>query len=428
MSRDYRAGSPRRPLGPLLMWLAAVVVGVLSGCAGPPPSEPAPPAGLDVVVAAEPGATTTAVALVVPGSAWEEAGTSGLTLLAARAVLEDAGPELAALGARANVTCGRWAFVVTVVAPEDSWRGASEVLTRWLRAGDPSPAAVDRARRGLASSLALDVANPAWQARLAAMRALYAPAGGESAWARPACGVVEALPLFDRALIGGAVTRLEEVAGAAVVGAVDSTTGPWLERLVGPVTRVAGRPAHGVVPTPPSPGRVYVERNTVTAWLSVAWPFGRGTDPEAVRLVGALLEDAVGPALSRPDVLHAESEVLLHGDGGALIVTVVVTPDRAPEMAAALEAGVAELAAGAAHPAVVERVARRQRGIRLRELSAPEARAARLAVEGARGRSPAPWPSPESFTGAAAASAAGALGAPARAVVGPRAARGAVVP
>ncbi len=404
-----------------------------TACASGPPR--APGSGVEapeVVVLAEAGATAVAVALVVAGSGWEGGGTSGVTLLAARSLLEEVGPELEALGATAGVTCGRWAFVFTLVAPEETWSSAAAALTRVLSRPEPSPAAVARARSSLSASLVLDRASPAWQSRLAAGRALYAPDGGETAWARPACGVVETLPLFDARAIRAAATRFIPVRTVAVVGAVEGAPDSVAASLfpnAAPAGRgepVAAAPLPG--PGPSAPGRVYAERNTITAWVSVAWPFGPDADPEAIRVVGALLEDAVGPDLSRPGVLHVSKEVRVHGDGGALVVTAVVAPERAGSVAATLESVAAAVAREGAHPAVLERVVRRHRGDRLRELARPEARAARVALALAAGRSVALWPDEGSFTAAGVRAAARALGAPARAVVGPRSARGAVVP
>ncbi|MBW3553042.1 MAG: hypothetical protein KY466_06015 [Gemmatimonadetes bacterium] len=399
----------------------------LWGCAGAgAPPAPEVGAGAVIRVVPEAGATAVGVALAVPGSGWEDAGTSGLSMLAAHGVLEEVGGELRSLGARAEVACGRWAFVFRLVAPAETWRRAAAVLAQGLRRPGPSAAAVERARASLAAALSLDRGSPAWQSRLAVGRALYAPEGGESAWSRPGCGVTEALPLFDVAAVGEAAARLGRVGSVAAVGAVEGGDSVLLAELFG------GR-APGVasfpLPLPPTPGRVYVERNTVTAWVAVAWPFGPGADPDAMRLLGVVLEDAFGPAVSRPDVLHTRSDVELHGGGGALVVTVVAVPDAAARVVSTLESAVSSMAAGKVTRSVVERVARRHRGERLRALVSPADRAARIALEGARGGAGAAgWVEPASFTVGAVRHAAGALGAPARAVVGPRASRGAVLP
>lgn len=398
----------------------------LGGCGGgPPPEAAAVRAGPVVSVLPEAGATAVGVALTVPGSGWEDAGTSGLTMLAALGILEDAGGELRSLGARAEVECGRWAFVFRLAAPSETWRRSASVLAEGLRAASPSAEGLERARASLAAALTLDLGSPAWQSRLAVGRALYAPGPGGSAWARPACGVTEALPRFDLPAVRSAAERLGGIGSVAAAGAVEAEDSALLADLFG---AGASGGASFPLPMPPSPGRVYVERNTVTAWVAVAWPFGRGADPEAMRLLGVVLEDAFGPAVSRPEVLHTGTDVELHGNGGALVVTVVVVPDAAARVAAALESMVALMAAGEVSGALVERVSRRHRGERLRALIAPEDRAARVALEAARGRAAGGWLESGSLTAEAVRDAARALGAPARAVVGPRPARGAAVP
>lgn len=404
----------------------AALVAAGCGAPGPGPSSPEaePPA---VVAVAEPGATAVGIAVVVPGSGGEDGRTSGLTLLAAEALLEASAAELSALGARASVACGRWAFVFTLVAPPATWRAAAEVLARALARPEPSSAALERARATLTAALELERASPAWQSRLATGRALYGSGpvdAGGAGWSGPPCGVVETLGLFDLAAVRAAASRLGEIRSVAAVGSVDAADAAALAALFAP----AGAGAPLPLPGPPSPGRVYVERNTVTAWVALAWPFGPGADPEAVGLLGAVLEETVRPGLSRPDILHVESEVERHGRGGALVVTVVARPEQALAVAFSLESELARVASGAGADPVLERVARRHRGERLRELAAPEARAARIAVARAAGESAGAWPAPGSWSPAAAREAARALGPAARAVVGPRAARAAAVP
>lgn len=398
----------------------------VTGCGAP--SAPAVEAVAPVVareaavgVAPEPGGTAVAVALVLPGSGVEDGGTSGSTLLAARALVEEARPLLAGLGAESGVECGRWGLVLTLLAPPGEWRTAAALLAGVLERGEVSEPALEGARAEMGASLALDRASPAWQARLAAARAMY---GSESPWAVPACGVLEALPLFDRWVVEGEAARLGSVWAIAGTGALAESDTAYLAGLFRPARATSALP----VPAAPAPGRVYVERNTVTAWVTLSWPFGREADPDAVGLVGALLVDAVGPGVARRSVLHAESELDLHGRGGSLAVTLVVLPEEAEVLAEALEVELARLAGGRVDGSVLERVSRRHRGERLRALAAPEARAARMARALARGWPAVPWPHRSSTGAEAVREAAAGLGPPARSVVGPRAARGAAVP
>ena len=411
----------RGPVAGSLAWVCGV-----AGCGGPvtPPVEAVSPVAAReaaVAVSPESGATAVAVALVLPGSGVEDGGNSGSTLLAARALVEEARPLLAGLGAEARVECGRWAVVLTLLAVPEEWRTAAALVASVLERGAVSEGALERARSGMAASLALDRASPAWQARLAAGRALYGPG---SPWAVPACGVLEALPLFDRWVVEGEAARLGSVWAIAGAGALAESDTAYLAGLFRPARVTSALP----VPAAPEPGRVYVERNTVTAWVTLSWPFGRDADAEAVGLVGALLVDAVGPGLARPGILHAESELDLHGRGGSLAVTLVVLPEEAEVLAEALEVELARLAGGRVDGGVLERVARRYRGERLLGLATPEARAARMARALARGWPAGPWPLRSSMGAEAVREAAAGLGPPARSVVGPRDARGAAVP
>ncbi|MFW5952342.1 MAG: hypothetical protein ACOCVZ_09530, partial [Gemmatimonadota bacterium] len=181
----------------------------------------------------------------------------------------------------------------------------------------------------------------------------------------------------------------------------------------------------------------YVERNTVTAWLSQAFPFPASTDTEAVRVLGAVLADEFGPGLDRPEVFTSGYEVERHGSGGALILHLVLAPGAASAMAEEVEARVVEIARDGIHAGAWERVAERFRGERLLDLERPEARAAALARSlgdsagaGLAGQlAPGGWPGRGWLpTPARVQAAAGALGFPARAVVGPRSARAAVSP
>lgn len=405
---------------------------LLVGCGAPPgPRDPVPATVPRVAVVADSTATAVAAALVFPGSAWELPGMEGLTLLAAETLLEQARSPLASLGARANVACGAALFEFTLVAPPESWETALGVLLDALFRPDPGEAALETARRRLSRSLSLDLASPAWQGRLAARQALYGDSLAPSAWEGPPCGVPESLDLFGLDHVRAAAFRFApRMAVAALNGPLDVPHAvALLERWIPP----AGRPP---VPSPTraTAGRRYVERNTVTAWTAQAFPFGPDADEEGLRYLGALLEEAVGPDVARPDVYAMTYEIARHGGGGALIVHMITTPERAAAYADRVVERVGEVAGSAVPPAVWNRVARRQRGLRLQEREAPEARAAALAralmLEAGRrvGGSGDGWPELGAVTADRVRDAAVALGAPARAVIGPRTARSAVVP
>ncbi len=397
----------------------ALVLATLS-CGGPQAPSPTPPPRVAVVE--DPEATALAVAVVAPGSAWELPGTEGLTLLSAMTALEAVRPALDSLGARARVDCSPAAFTFTLLVARDGWASALAVFLDGLFRPGPGADDLARARDRLAASLQLEQASPAWQARLAVRRALHDDSLA-SGWLGPACGVRETIAFFDLADVRAGAHRFAPrlVHAAALAPVEPRAVARELERWIpdGPRPRI---PAPRVT----AAGRRYVERNTVTAWLAVAFPFGVDADLEAIRLLGAVAVDAVAPGVDRPESFTASHEVIRHGQGGALVVRVVATPTAAAEYAARIEAAVR--AARDAVPApVLERVARRHRGLRLGALARPEARAAEMALDLALGRVPEPWPALD-IGAARLREAAAGLGAPARSVVGPRGARDAVQP
>ena len=414
---------------------AAALVLVVSACGSPPPTSafgaapapeptpappapaaaPAPAAPRRVAVVEDPEATTLAAAVVVPGSAWELPGTEGLTILSALTLLEEIRPGLDSLDARAHVTCGLPTFTFTLVAAREVWRPALVRFLDGLFRPSPGNAALARARDRLAASLTLDQASPAWQARLAVRRALHADTMS-SGWLGPACGVPETLALFDLSDVRTAAHRFAP--RMAHVAALTPGEADAVEALL--TARIPDGPAP-VVPAPRTvrPGRRHVERNTVTSWIAVAFPFGPGADTEAIRLLGAVLEDAIAPSVDRPESLTAGHELERHGAGGTLVVRAVTTPGAAADYTDRPESLATRFAVTGVPTPVLERVARRHRGLRLRQLATPEARAAAMALELALGGTPAPWPDLD-ITGDRVRAAAEALGVPARAVVGPR--------
>ncbi|MGK7313341.1 MAG: hypothetical protein ACN0LA_13990 [Candidatus Longimicrobiales bacterium M2_2A_002] len=376
-----------------------------------------------MAVVVDPEATALAASVVVPGSAWELPGTEGLTVLSAMTVLEAVRPALDSLGARAGVTCGPAAFTFTLLAPGDARAAALETFLDGLFRPAPTQGALQRARVRLARSLALDQASPAWQARLAVRHVLYADSLS-SGWLGPACGVPETLAFFDLTDIRAAARRFAP--HLAHIAAIVPAGGQTVETML--TDRIPAGPRPRLpAPRAVSGGRRFVERNTVTAWVAVAFPFGPEMDLEAARLVGAVVTDAIGPGVDRPESFTAGHELELHGGGGALVIRAITTPDAAQAYADRIETLVERAARGDVADALYERVARRYRGIRLQQLAAPEARSAAMALALALGRTPRPWPDsevgPDRLRRAAAA-----LGAPARTVVGPRSARGAAEP
>lgn len=380
----------------------------------PGPAPTAAPSGR-FAVARDPGATALAAAVVAPGSAWELPGTGGLTILVATTLLEQMRPALDRLGARARVRCGPAAFTFTLVAPHEVGDTALTVFLNGLFRPLPEPASLVRARDLLEATLVLDEANPGWQVRTALRSALHGDTLS-SGWLGPPCGVPESLELYDlRDVAIGTRRFAPHLAHVAVItpGAPD----PLRHLLARRLPDEPGPPLP--VPRATTARERHVERNTVTSWAALAFPFGPDADMEAVRLLGAILADAVAPAVDRPESFSAHHEVQRHGAGGALVITAVTEPAAAEPYMLKVTQQLAAIARTGVPEPLYRRVSLRNRGLRLLEHAAPEARAEAMALDLALGRPPAPWPDTE-VAPTRVRDAARALGPPARALVGPR--------
>jgi hypothetical protein len=382
--------------------------------AAPAPASVMAPSGRFTVVR-DPGATALAAAVVAPGSAWELPGTQGLTILVATTLLEQMRPALDRLGAWARVRCSPAAFTFTLVAPEEVGDSALAVFLNGLFRPTPADASLTRARDRLEASLILDEANPGWQVRAALRSALYDDSLS-SGWLDPPCGVPETLGRYDlQDLEVGTRRFAPHLAYVAVV--TPGAPAPIVDLLHRRLPEEPGppMPAPRAIPA----GELRVERSTVTSWVALAFPFGPEADIEAVGLLGAVLADAIAPAVDRPESFSAHHELQRHGAGGALVITAVTEPAAAEPYMLRVAERLATIALAGVPEPLYRRVSLRNRGLRLLERATPEARAEAMALDLALGRPPAPWPD----TGVApdrVRDAARALEPPARALVGPR--------
>lgn len=411
--------------------LSVVLTTLGPGCAVRQPAEPSPspppvqpamphpapttaPSGRFTVVQ-DPGATALAAAVVSPGSAWELPGTQGLTILAATAILEQMRPALDRLGAWAHVRCSPAAFTFTLVAPHEVGDTALTLFLDGLFRPTPEPTAVARARDRLEASLILDEANPGWQVRTALRRALHADSLS-TGWLDPPCGEPETLGRYDLQDVQIGTRRFaSHLAHAAVV--TPGPESPILDLLDRRLPDGPGPPMPA--PRTTTPGERRVERNTVTSWVGLAFPFGPDADIEAVGLLGAILADAIAPAVDRPESFSAHHELQRHGAGGALVITAVTEPVAAEACMLRVTERLATIAAAGVPEPLYRRVSLRNRGLRLLERAAPEARAEAMALDLAMSRPPAPWPD-LGVTPGRVRDAARSLEPPARALVGPR--------
>jgi len=364
----------------------------------------------------EPEAGMVAVALrIAGGSADDDAAQSGRTQLAALAALAALQPALDSLGARAHAECGRTATGFTLLAPPGTWEAAARRFTAAIFAAAPDSGDMARARRQLEASTELENGNPTWQVRLVTRQALY---GVDDPWTRPRCGVPETIgQVPDTAIVSRARAAFRpDRAVAAVNGPIDVQQAERIfDEWFGPTPLpVAARPL-----SPDSSVRV-AERNTVTAWLGLAFPVRGDVDPEALRMVAFLLDDATRPGPDRPGLLGASVEIERHQGHAVVFVYLITEPDAAQVWSKRVAELVHRYAASPLPDAGFRARLRRFRGIRLRQLATPDARARRNAealfsglplTHAARAI--------DALTPAAVQHAAAALGPPARGVVGP---------
>jgi predicted Zn-dependent peptidase len=226
---------------------------------------------------------------------------------------------------------------------------------------------------------------------------------------------IEQIP--DSVIVARAHTAFRpERAVAAVNGPIDVQQA---EQVFAEWFSQSRAPTPATTRTPGDSLRV-AERNTVTAWLGLAFPVIGTAKEEAVRMIAFMLEDATRPGPDRPGLLGSSVEIERQGGHVALFVYLITEPDavhawleRVPELVRSY----------AAAPLPTDRFRqqlRRFRGIRLRQLATPDARARRNA-DALFFDTPlsAPERAIDALTPDVVQRTAATLGSPARGVVGP---------
>jgi predicted Zn-dependent peptidase len=377
------------------------------------------PAQTRIAVLEEPSGTAVGLAVVLnAGSAWEIRQEAGLTYLAARSVVEEVRPVLDALGARATVDCDAAGIRFTLLLPPVGWEGAAEAFLGALFERPFSDVAVERARRVVLREAVRRDGDFPTEISGGLARALY---GEGSRWTRPACGSSETLASLGaeeaRRMARVRFTALR--ATAALAGPVDRTAARALLRRY---LTDSDLPVLVPAPTPDPLERPFrLERNTVTTWIGLAFPFPAGTDAEALRLLAFRIEREGAPAAGHPELYDATARVEQHGEGGTLVVYLVTAPEQAREWIDRVRALVRTTAARPLTDPAFDALRRRYVGRRLLSLSAPEARALDAALElFFVQRFEPPTERLSRLTPEALQRAAAALGRPAVAVLGPR--------
>lgn len=367
----------------------------------------------------EPTSLAVGVAVVIgAGSAWEMRRETGLTYLAARSVIEELGPELAPYGGHAAVDCDRSGITFTLSLPADTWEAGTARFLRAIFERPPGPRAVERARHAIIRELTLTEESLSTEIRAALARAEY---GTNDRWARPPCGTASSIASLSAADVRRmSATRFTPYrATAAIAGPVGDQAA---RALLGRFIPDSELPLLVPAPTTEVSARAWrIERNTITTWIALGFPFERGADLEALQLLAFAIEREVGPAPNRPEIYDASVEIVQHGGGGTLMVFLATVPEQADRWVARVRSLVSELAESELERPSFEALRRRYAGHRLLGLESPEARARDAAMQlfFEERYSPA-VERIASLSPASISAAAQALGAPAIVTLGPR--------
>lgn len=331
-----------------------------------------------VVVRSEPGTPVVAVeVLVAAGPAEETPEQAGLAYLTARVATAPIRPILDSLGAHLTVQAHKDALGFTLTAAPDAWREASRTLLVALFRDPADSLAMVRERAALRAELIGREASPADALAREVDAAVFGP---DHPWRRAAAGyssTVEKLTLSD---VDGFIRAylVPDRTVAAVVGPVDPAAA---REHLGAFLRGAPWQPPRAEPPEPLDSPIRQEYNSITAWIAASYPFPAEVDEEAVRLLGELVVEGLSFGPSRRSVYNARSEVVRRSVGGELRIQIVVPPREVDVWAGRIDEAVARYAEKAIAPAIFSERLRRYRGLRLRELDTPEARARAAARE-----------------------------------------------
>jgi predicted Zn-dependent peptidase len=336
-----------------------------------------------LVVRPEPGTPMVAMeVLIAAGPADESPEQAGLAYLTARAATRPIRPVLDSLGAHLTLLAHKDALGFTLLAAPDTWREASRILLVALFRDPADSVGTLRERAALRAELIGREASPADALAREVDAAVFGP---EHPWRRPAAGysvTVEKLTLPDvDGFLRAHLTPDRTV--VAVVGPVDAAGAR--EHLAPFFSGAPWQPPRGAPPAPvESPVRR--EYNSITAWIAASYAFPADVDVEAVRLLGEMAAEGLSFGPSRRSVYNARSEVLRRAEGGELRIQIVVPPREVEAWAERIDEVVAQYAQRELPEARFSERVRRFRGVRLRELDTPEARAQAAAREAFLGR------------------------------------------
>ncbi|HEX2189312.1 MAG TPA: hypothetical protein VHG51_10465 [Longimicrobiaceae bacterium] len=341
------------------------------------------PAQEQIVVRTEPGTPVVAVeVLIAAGSADEVPEQAGLAYLTARTTIRPIRPILDSLGARLTVQAHKDALGFTLTAAPDAWREASRTLLVALFRDPADSLAMVRERAALRAELIGREASPADALAREVDAAVFGP---DHPWRRPAAGystTVEKLVLGD---VDGFL-RTFLVPSRTVVSVVGPVEPAAAREHLGSFFRGTAWQPPRAEPPAPLESPIRQEYNSITAWIAASYAFPADVDEEAVRMVGELAVEGLSFGPSRRSVYNARSEVVRRTEGGELRIQIVVPPREVEAWVGLIDEAVARQAERVMAPTVFAERVRRYRGLRLRELDTPEARAQVAARELLLGR------------------------------------------
>lgn len=329
-----------------------------------------------LAVITEPGTPMVAAeVLLTVGLVDEDPALTGITHLAARAVVEPLRPLLDEMGATLTVQPYKDAVGFSLLAAPDAWEEASRALLVALFRDPVDSLAVERERRAIRAELEGRANNPADALAREVDAAFW---GAEHPWGRPAVGTPQSV---QRIRLGDVDGFLREHfrprrAYVVVVGPVrEEDARRHLLPLLG--GEAAERPR--IPPGMPADVVNRKEYNSITTWITASYRFGEGADLEAIRLLTYLATEAVSFGPARPTVYNARGEVFPRPGEGEVRFQIVVPPHEAEEWAERLQAAVAQFASRPLLRETFEQGTRSYRGSRLMALNSPDARARELA-------------------------------------------------
>lgn len=376
------------------------------------------PAQQRIVVHTEQGTPVVASHLLIAtGPAEEDPPSAGIAHLSARAALRPIGPALDSLEAHVSVTSEKDAVGISLVAAPDVWAEVSRRVIGALFRDAADSTAIEMEKREIEAELIGRQNNPSDAAIRAADEAFF---GTSHPWGRPTVG--------DRVTVRDiTVSQVRDFlrehftparAFAAVVGPIEDAAAR--DHLLSHLQASGPVPAGLVRRRRSATSTSRTEFNSVTTWVTVAYPFSAAADMESLRLLSWLATHELGFGPTRRSVYDMKATVTPRTSGGELRVTVVVPPAEADAWADRIVDVVDGLASSPRVAEEWDELRRRYRGRRLLELASPEARAVAAAQTlYTAGDTASPIPRFEELSIERLRAAAGRLGEPVIMFLGP---------